>query len=402
LSSNGDFFTLDKIKNLIKIFALFNFVNFSIKGKTMAPFALELEKTKSEISLVMIEPALNAFGSMLLISKGEDDPGIHEWVAKTRAAMSAEERFRHKLVTIGFHYSILPQIPGQTFEAYIASLESTPPSMLRQNLLDSYAQICLTAESQKDIGKPVDWDEVLTSAANYVSFLKHRFGEELTDEQMEMRAYEYVIDPAALKQLVTGHIRWFWKNHLHTEWMRVLPMLEESARAFNQIDVSRMTREELVQFVTGKEIEELKWADELKTSKNVIFVPNPHIGPYIRGTRMGDNFYIYFGARLPEGSEVQIPELDRAEIVARLSALADDTRLNILQMIAKNGQMRAQEVMEAINLSQPSISRYLTQLTATGYLQERRESGTKVYMLNKDRIKKTLKAVHTFLLGHPS
>jgi ArsR family transcriptional regulator len=365
----------------------------------MSPFALELEKTKSETSLVMIEPALNAFGSMLLVSKGDADPGIHEWVTRTRAAMSAEEQFRHKLVTIGFHYSILPHTPGQIFEAYLASLESTPPSTLRQNLLDSYAQICLTSESQQDMNRPVDWDEVLSSAANYVNFLRHRFGEELTDEQMETRAYEYVIDPAALKQLVTGHIRWFWKNHLQSEWTRVLPMLEESARAFNQIDVSGMTRNELIEFVTGKEVNELKWADELKTSRNVIFVPNPHIGPYIRGTRIDNNFYIYFGARLPEGSDVHIPELDRAEIVARLSALADDTRLNILQMIAGNGQMRAQEIMEAINLSQPSISRYLTQLTATGYLQERRESGAKVYMLNNDRIEKTLKAVHAFLLG---
>ena len=60
---------------------------------------------------------------------------------------------------------------------------------------------------------------------------------------METRAHEYVIDPAALKQLVTGHIRWFWKNHLQAEWNRVRPMLEESARAFNQIDFSGLLSE---------------------------------------------------------------------------------------------------------------------------------------------------------------
>ena len=91
----------------------------------------------------------------------------------------------------------------------------------------------------------------------------------------------------------------------------------------------------------------------------------------------------------------------RAEIVSRLSALADDTRLHILQMIAEKGEMRSYEIMEAIHLSQPSVSRYLSQLTATGYLQERRESGAKVYILNKDRIEKTLKAVNAFLLGRP-
>jgi len=216
---------------------------------------------------------------------------------------------------------------------------------------------------------------------------------------METRAYEYVIDPAALKQLVTGHIRWFWKNHLQAEWTRVRPMLEQSARAFNQIDVSDMTRLELVQFVTGKEFTEAKWGDELEKARELIFIPNAHIGPYIRAAKVQDNFYIYFGAHLPEGSELHVPELDRAEIVARLSALADDTRLNILQMIAENGQMRSQEIMEAINLSQPSVSRYLTQLTATGYLQERRTNGAKVYILNQERIEKTLKAIHAFLLG---
>ena len=365
----------------------------------MSPFALNLEKTQIKSSIVMLEPALNAFGSMLLISKGEDEPGIHEWVSKTRAQMSAEERFRHKLVTIGFHYSILPQKAGITFEAYLEDLESTPPSEFRERLLKAYSEICLTQEAQKERSTSVDWEEVLSSAKNYVEFLRFRFGEELTDEEVETRAYQYVIDPAALKQLVTGHIRWFWKNYLQAEWTRVRPMLEESAKAFNQIDVSDMTRLEIIQFVTGKEYNEAKWGDELDKAKNLIFIPNAHLGPYIRHAKIQDDFYIYFGAHLPEGSTLHIPELDRAEIVARLSALADDTRLKILQMIAERGEMRSQEIMEATNLSQPSISRYLSQLTATGYLQERRESGAKVYILNKDRIEKTFRAVNAFLLG---
>src|SRR5215208_3286455 len=365
----------------------------------MAPFALNLEKTKVERSIVRLEPILNAFGSMLLMSKAEDEPGLHEWITKTRLQMSKEEQFRHKLVTIGFHYSILPQSAGLSIETYLENLEATPPSEFRDRLLNAYAVICLTGGPQADISPDVDWGEVLSSAKNYVDFLRYRFGEELTDEEMETRAYQYVIDPAALKQLVTGHIRWFWRNYLQAEWTRVRPMLEQSARAFNQLDLSDMTRAELVSFVTGKEINESKWDGEFEKAKELIFVPNPHIGPYMRATKVRDNFYIYFGARLPEGTETRIPELDRAEIVARLSALADDTRLHILQMIAEKGQMRSQEIMEAINLSQPSVSRYLSQLTAAGYLQERRESGAKVYILNTDRIEKTFKAVNAFLLG---
>src|SRR6266545_2931587 len=366
----------------------------------MSPFALNLEKIKLGNSLVMVEPAMNAFISMLLISKAEDEPGIHEWVTKTHARMSHEEQFRHKLVTIGFHYSILPQVPGITFETYLDHLEATPPSEFRNRLLSAYSEICFTKEAQEIKKQPVDWEEVLSSAKNYVEFLRSRFGDELVDEEVETRAYQYVIDPAALKQLITGHIRWFWKNHLQAEWMRVRPMLEESAKAFNQIDLSNKTRAELVQFVTGKEISETKWGHEheLEEAKEIIFVPNAHIGPYIRGTKVGDSFVLYFGAHLPEGSNVHIPELDRAELVARLSALADDTRLRILQMIAERTEMRAQDIIDEIGLSQPSVSRYLSQLTASGYLQERRVNGAKAYTLNRDRIEKTLKAVSAFLL----
>jgi ArsR family transcriptional regulator len=314
--------------------------------------------------------------------------------------MSNAERARHLLVTIGFHYSILPETPGVTFEAYLERLEATPPSELRDRLLNAYAGICLTEKPQAELNQPIDWNEVLSSAENYVEFLRSRFGDELTDAEMEARAYEYVIDPAALKQLLTGHIRWFWKNHLQPEWERVRPILEESARAFNQVDTSEMTRVQMVEFVTGKEISESKWGDQLEKARELIFIPNAHFGPYMRAAMIGDNFYIYFGAHLPEGSDIRVPELDRAEIVSRISALADDTRLQILQMIAENGEMRSQEIMEATTLSQPSVSRYLSQLTAAGYLQERRVSGAKIYILNRERIEKTLKAVGTFLLGH--
>jgi ArsR family transcriptional regulator len=335
---------------------------------------------------------------MLLLSKVENEPGIHEWVEKTRMQMSSEERLRHKLVVIGFHYSILPTAPGATFEAYLQQIESTPPSELRDRLLSSYAGICLTRDAQEAVNERIDWDEVLSSAKNYVGFLRDRFGDELTDEEMEMRAYEYVIDPAALKQLVTGHLRWFWKNHLQAEWNRVVPMLEESAKAFNRVDFNDMTRREIIEYVTGTEINESKWGHELLNARELVFIPNAHFGPYMRVTKIDESFYIYFGAHLPEGSGVRVPELDRAEIVSRISALADDTRLRILQMIAENGELRSQDIMDATNLSQPSVSRYLSQLTAAGYLQERRDSGAKLYILNRERIEKTLKAVSAFLL----
>ena len=364
----------------------------------MSPFAIDLEKVRTQNYLVQLEPTLNLFGSMLLVAAEEEEPGIHEWVSKTRSRMSVEERARHKLVMIGLHYAVMPEKAGVAFEEYLQELDATPPSQLRERLLKAYSTICFTNEAKEHAGKPVDWEKVLSSAKNYVNFLRQRFGDELVDQDMETQAYQYVIDPLAMKQLITGHLRWFWENHLQAEWIRVRPMLEASAKAFNQVDVSGKSRTEIVQFVTGKEVHESKWGNDLLKAKELVFIPNAHFGPYMRATKIDNTLYIHFGAHLPEGSDVRVPELDRAEIVSRLSALADDTRLSILQMIMERGEMRSQEVMEATNLSQPSVSRYLTQLAATGYLLERRENGAKVYVLNRDRIEKTLKAVQAFLL----
>jgi DNA-binding transcriptional ArsR family regulator len=202
-----------------------------------------------------------------------------------------------------------------------------------------------------------------------------------------------------MKDFLVGHMTWLWKSHFEAEWRRVEPMLLDSVRSFEGTDFSSMSRTEAANFIIGQDVSETKWCQHLDDVEQVVFIPNAHIGPYVHATVSNGILQILFGARQPEGTGTRIPDLDRTEIVARLSALADDTRLHILQLVAGKGEIRVHDILEVINLSQPSVSRYLAQLTASGYLQERRESGAKVYALNKDRIDKTLKAVNAFLLG---
>jgi DNA-binding transcriptional ArsR family regulator len=109
--------------------------------------------------------------------------------------------------------------------------------------------------------------------------------------------------------------------------------------------------------------------------------------------------WVLFGARLPEGTQFQAPDLSRTEIVVRLSALADDNRLQILKLILEQGELSSQEIMASLEFSQSAASRHLKQLSATGYLSERRCNGAKCYQLNPERIENTLQAVSNFLLG---
>jgi len=360
----------------------------------MPPIPVVLERSALKTIDVSLVPTHNIFQSMMLLAKEDDHPGIHEWIGKTRDRMAKKEFEDHQLAVIGFFYALFPEEGQITFPAYLNHLEKTDATVLRDKMLNTYA----TMWQQE--APPVDWYEVLASPENYIEFLRSRFDDEHVIVEIETKAYELVTDPPAMKEFLVRHMNWVWETHFAAEWKRVEPMLKESVRLFKKTDLSSMPRTEAASFVTGQDVNEAKWCQKLDEAERVVFIPNPHIGPYVHAAITNNTLQVVFGARQPDGITERIPELDRTEIVSRLSALADDTRLHILQLVAERGEARVQEIMEVINLSQPSVSRYLTQLTATGYLQERRESGAKVYALNKDRIDKTLKAVNAFLLGN--
>lgn len=365
----------------------------------MSPFPATIEQPARERVQIALDPVRNAIASMMLITKEDEMPGTHPWVTRTQAKLSTGELFTHKLVILGFFHAIQPKTEWRTFSEYLKDLEVSDPTALRDRMLGEYEKICINCDIE-EAKKPVDWEQILGSADAYVEFLLHRFGEDLVDVELETRAYEYVINPPAMKELVISHLRWFWDQHLSAEFARLEPILQESIKAFQDVDYNSMSQIEAARYITGQDLEEDKWEMMANEFEQFLFIPNVHIGPYVTKLHCGDKLAIIFGARQPENAIVRIPELDRADIVARMSAIADDTRLRILQMISENGEMRSHEIIEAIGLSQPSVSRYLKQLTVTGYLQERRANGAKAYTLNRNRIEKTLKAVQKFLLGN--
>jgi DNA-binding transcriptional ArsR family regulator len=360
------------------------------------PLPATIERPTREKYHIALEPVQNVFASMMLLAKNEEMPGLNPWITQTRARLTAEELFRHRLVIIGFYYAILPEMGWASFPEYLDALEKTESSSLVNKLLDAYSKICCPPNA-KDTEQKIDWDEVLSSAEQYVKFLSEGY-EGHIEVDIETKAYEYVIDPPALKALLTQHLRWFWDEYLADEWSRTESILRESVKSFHSVNLNNMSRLEAARYVTGQELDETSWQEKLEWADEITFIPNAHIGPYIHKVHSGNSLALVFGARQPDDASIRIPELDRADIVARMSAIADDTRLRILQMIAERGELRSQDIMEEVKLSQPSVSRYLTQLTATGYLQERRVNGSKAYALNRNRIEKTLKAVHKFLL----
>jgi ArsR family transcriptional regulator, arsenate/arsenite/antimonite-responsive transcriptional repressor len=67
-----------------------------------------------------------------------------------------------------------------------------------------------------------------------------------------------------------------------------------------------------------------------------------------------------------------------------LRALSDETRLRILNLLHKKGELCVCELTHALQLSQPKISRHLAILREHQLLRDRREGQWIYYRLNPD------------------
>ena len=353
---------------------------------------------------VALEPAQNAFHSLLLLTKAEHISGLSDWVTHTADALTPGERKRHKLVFIGLHFAVAPEQSWPSFPAYVDHLATRSPTALRDKMLTAYARYPLLTDGENQVWydepRAIDLGAILKDVDGYLDFLRERYDMDPSDEELEAKAYSYVVDPPAMQDLIVSHLRKMWDEYLAPEWERVEPMLQDAVRAFQQVDLSKMGKFEAARLITGQELEREKWEWKFERVGRVIFVPSAHVGPYLG--KLGacrDTLWVLFGARLPEGIQFQAPDLSRAEIVVRLSALTDDNRLRILKLISEKGELSSQDIMASLGLSQSAASRHLKQLSATGYLSERRCNSAKCYQLNPERIEDTLQAVSSFLLG---
>ncbi len=330
-------------------------------------------------------------------------PGVADWVARTRESLTLEQLQRNRLVMNGLCYAFSTEADMPSFGAYLDHLESLPPGSFQDRILSMYLSSSPESGVMGDAAPPsaAQQRQILGSVDSYLSFIGEHFDPTCVDLDIEAQAYRYVVDPPSMKALIIRHLREMWEAHMAAEWTRVRPMLSKAVEAFQRSDITRMNRREAIRFVTGKDGADSGWDGQIDSAERVILAPNAHLGPYLAKCRTGRNLVILFGARLPEGSLAEAPDLSRTEILTRLDALSDDHRLHILRLAVDAGELRATDVMTELDISQSAASRSLTQLTATGYLVEKRRDGGKYYRLNPERIQGTMAALCRFL-GLPS
>lgn len=345
---------------------------------------------------VDLEPAFNAINSLMLLAMPDERSGFSQWVTATAAALTPEQAHRHNLIFKPLFSAIEPRESWPSFPAYLDHLAALNPVSLRDRALEwAYC------DEYRDL-QPPDRATLIRDRGAYLAFLDQVYTQKVVEKEgytpdipLYVEAHILLNDPPALKRLIVDHLRQMWDTVLAPEWARVLPMLDESVMAFRELDYSHLTPLEAARLITGRDLSGhwQQWPEQ------IVFVPSAHIGPYVTRFDSDDHRItrLLFGARLPEGARVTSPALSRSELLVRLSALADDTRLRILELLTQHTELSAQDVIRILELSQSAASRHLRQLTATGFLVERRREVAKYYSLNPKRVDDTFQALKRFL-----
>lgn len=369
----------------------------SDKAYILAPETVEVQ--------FKLEPVLVNLDILGDLANLETTSGMHPRLQEINDSLTPERRQINKLVFSGLydaHFNILKDAARRgmlfaDFPSFVDAVAAADAVLLRDKALEP-----MCGEEKEEFGpltpeEALNEDIYLARVEQYYLKWKAEKGYRF-DREFYAEVHRYLRSPQALKQLIVEHLRFMWETVLAAEWRRVRPMLEESIEAFQQLDFSGSTALEAVRSVTGRDLGAV-WPE---WPSLIVFIPQPYIGPYVGRYEIKelDLVWIMYGARLPEGTKIKSPALSRSELVVRLNALADDTRLRIIELLTQHEELCAQDIITLLDLSQSAASRHLRQLTATGYLVERRREVSKCYSLNRERFDDTLRAVRRFVRIH--
>jgi DNA-binding transcriptional ArsR family regulator len=342
-----------------------------------------------------LAPAYNALSSLILLN--ERLPGFAEWVSQTVEALP-QDLLETNMLAASSASIFLDDQSWSSFPAFIDYLETLDPHEMRDR--EMHALLKKAASYLEDGGRVLPTaQELLTDEGHYLSFIEEYLSckDYPFDEARSKMEYASLIDPPARKALMISHLRKMWDEILAKEWEHHIPMLQACVEAFESFDTRGMSTEAIIQHVVDREIPD-EWDGLFEALKEVILIPSPHIGPYLLMISQTDTTArVIFGARMPKGAKIQSPALNRTELIARMSALANDTRLSILHLLSQEDELGSQDIMNQLDLSQSAASRHLQHLKATGYIVERTRGATKYFRLNPDRIDDMFQALKNFL-----
>jgi hypothetical protein len=303
---------------------------------------------------VRLEPAYNALNSLALLNVVGKTPSMDAWVAATAEALSpAELRENHLLLGL-LGAALVFQGEWPDFPAYLEALARQVPSTLRDR-----AQAGIHPNN-----------EAL----------------HLLDEAEILLA-----DPSELQRRALRHLLQMWDTYLGPEWQRVASDLDHHVKgiAYHVRDHPETFANNLHLLVDDAVLTATPQGTRVQA---IVLVPSPHVGRHIAHVYREETLYLFYSAPRNFATLGRSQPIGRKELLLRIEALADETRLQILEMFATRDELTAQDVQERLGLTQSTASRQIRGLSH--FIVERRgEGANKRYQLSQGQFDMTFRAL---------
>ncbi|NJL94722.1 MAG: helix-turn-helix transcriptional regulator [Anaerolineae bacterium] len=346
---------------------------------------------------VQLDGAHAQLYSLMSLLDADDYPGQAAWVYTTRDSLTPAELQASRLV-FGLFGKVFKgyDTSWDDLDGFLSHFRQEDPTQQRDRILAAYLDWHHACCTEGKLAQATSREDFLASPAPLRNLLSLDSDDRALLSVMD-QAHGLLNDPPTLRSRIADHLELMWEKYLRKPWQAELPTLRETVDAYAQLDLSKVDPLEAAQRITRRDLRHSKLITYLDQVSQVVFVPSPFIGPYVGFMGGPAIIRLIFRPQLPDEAPRRSPHLDRSELLVQLSALADDTRLQILALLAQHAELRAQDVMQHLNLSQSASSRHLRQLSATGFITEQRQDGIKLYRLNLTRITHTADALRRYL-----
>ncbi len=349
-----------------------------------------------------LEPVSNALNSFSLLNEVERLSGLNSWVTQTALAFTPEQRHTHRLVFEGLRDALTPQMDEPNFPSYLHNVTELNPFLVRKMVIEP-----LRSRFSRLVSYATpDTKRLFGDVDTFLYCVKLVQGEHVFDMELQREVHALLQEPSVLQSIILAHLEFLWKTTFLAEWRRVQSPLRWQVEMFTRsLDENAVVEETFLAF-TGRTLPADSAEIAHKASK-IMLIPSWHTGRHITlwdGIPFNGNsdwngketLRLFFST--PPNYDVEAlnaTSIGRNELRARLNALADETRLRIIELLVQHDELSAQDIIASLDLSQSSISRHLKHLTAMGYLYERRgEGANKTYRLSSFYINRTANALN--------
>jgi hypothetical protein len=316
-------------------------------------------------------PAYNALTGLAALGTANQHFG---YGPQTLAELSAEEFALNRTVFDVLGAMLLRADPEQEFNAYLAALEALPPEELRERVLP---------------GTP--------SREALVAQLAGRSAP--PDESDLERALDLLNDPARLQATVVEHLRALWTRLMAEEWRKKSALGTYIKRTLEDRGLPQGDAPSVLRALLGRDLPPAVAAD-LASVRSIVLVPSPFVALTIMRPDDRATLWVFAANSTLTSWALRQAPLNPGEILSRINPLADKARLRIVELLAQHGELSAQQLIAALELSQSVVSRHLSSLG--GYVLERRgEGASKLYRLDPQHIEWTLVMLRQFATPPP-